>query len=856
LLQIDLLLDFIKLYKPSDEILCNINPNYFTKIMDLNIPLTKVKNLLDSLPFEHAIDVCHILLTILRNLEYLQFIADYLNTNVSDDMFLKNVQVSLKMLSVFTPVEQDQLFCLINEPLSILEVLLMNTKLDKLSTIIDSLNVKNTNDSEAVISVENVDELLRKYAEKSLDFRVVTHSSPHLVRTPESTKLLQSLDSLSLQSDRKQFVVPETVPTKEEWVPNDEVVECMCCHQVAFSMFNRRHHCRRCGRVVCYNCSSKRMLVPTYGDILLRVCSDCYSQTSEDGGSSDKSDLPSTRSLIQEYWLLNDDSEHNKIIREEFSYEHAPSTSLCFSILKYHSKSVEYPKFLLEQCEVMLKLLQPSQEPTQEIDYLLVIKMLKSLAIAAKISSNESMLSSAASKADRILSQAELLALLAERGCLSLLQTDSSQNLYVDATVLRRLRDKLLQREQWNLALEVSTKAGLDNTGVFTAWGKSCLKAGCLLLAREKFQRVLDKNSQYETSSISRSDLNRSLDSLSLPSRSRVSSRISIGSTCSESKPLKDPPLLHEIVQILESNTRIVHPKALKKAQSIQISGSLSSLNQMSHYSVQVDTALSIVSRVKNLQQIASGNYSLSRDNETKSCASRPTIDPIFYDECVYYLSKYGTHLSLLEFFLRHGDVHEVLVYILENQLSSEIFIEIYTKCLKEGVVNVLQGEMSKIDSSLEIWKDHLRQICRHLEKHQLLNCLYQLQIYIGDYVRASMTCIRFYQDNVKSFTELANNVGYLHKGEQHLRQILEQEQWIEVRSVGDISNSSRDNFEERILSSSDLVMRIDTRDVNKHIRTVERQIEIVKFLSRCEAQGVNMRELLRNLVSSKGNRP
>jgi zinc finger FYVE domain-containing protein 26 len=138
--------------------------------------------------------------------------------------------------------------------------------------------------------------------------------------------------------------VPETVPTKEEWVPNDEVVECMCCHQVAFSMFNRRHHCRRCGRVVCYNCSSKRMLVPTYGDILLRVCSDCYSQTSEDGGSSDKSDLPSTRSLIQEYWLLNDDSEHNKIIREEFSYEHAPSTSLCFSILKYHSKSVEYPK--------------------------------------------------------------------------------------------------------------------------------------------------------------------------------------------------------------------------------------------------------------------------------------------------------------------------------------------------------------------------------------------------------------------------------------------------------------------------------------------------------------------------------
>ena len=77
--------------------------------------------------------------------------------------------------------------------------------------------------------------------------------------------------------------------------------------------------------------------------------------------------------------------------------------------------------------------------------------------------------------ADRILSQAELLALLAERGCLNLMPLVGGQNLYIDPTVLRRLRDKLLQREQWNLALEVSTKAGLDNSG------KLCL-SGCFKL--------------------------------------------------------------------------------------------------------------------------------------------------------------------------------------------------------------------------------------------------------------------------------------------------------------------------------------------------------------------------------------
>uniref|UniRef100_A0A6P7H394 Zinc finger FYVE domain-containing protein 26 homolog n=1 Tax=Diabrotica virgifera virgifera TaxID=50390 RepID=A0A6P7H394_DIAVI len=115
----------------------------------------------------------------------------------------------------------------------------------------------------------------------------------------------------------------------------------------------------------------------------------------------------------------------------------------------------------------MLKLLQPSQEPIQEIDYLLVIKMIKSLAMAAKMSSIECTLHYGTSLADRILSQADLLSLLAERGCLSLLPISNtySQGPYIDASILRRLIDRLLQREQWNLALEVSTKAGIDNTG-------------------------------------------------------------------------------------------------------------------------------------------------------------------------------------------------------------------------------------------------------------------------------------------------------------------------------------------------------------------------------------------------------
>lgn len=42
------------------------------------------------------------------------------------------------------------------------------------------------------------------------------------------------------------------------------------------SQFNRRHHCRRCGRLVCSSCSTKRMVVEACRENLARVCDQCY----------------------------------------------------------------------------------------------------------------------------------------------------------------------------------------------------------------------------------------------------------------------------------------------------------------------------------------------------------------------------------------------------------------------------------------------------------------------------------------------------------------------------------------------------------------------------------------------------
>lgn len=42
------------------------------------------------------------------------------------------------------------------------------------------------------------------------------------------------------------------------WQDDNDVAECFLCH-TTYSIFHRRHHCRKCGKVVCGDCSSQEM---------------------------------------------------------------------------------------------------------------------------------------------------------------------------------------------------------------------------------------------------------------------------------------------------------------------------------------------------------------------------------------------------------------------------------------------------------------------------------------------------------------------------------------------------------------------------------------------------------------------
>ncbi|XP_006008746.1 pleckstrin homology domain-containing family F member 1 [Latimeria chalumnae] len=68
-------------------------------------------------------------------------------------------------------------------------------------------------------------------------------------------------------------------PTTEHaavWVPDKATDICMRCTKSKFSALNRRHHCRKCGFVVCGACSRNRFVLPMISPNPLRVCGLCY----------------------------------------------------------------------------------------------------------------------------------------------------------------------------------------------------------------------------------------------------------------------------------------------------------------------------------------------------------------------------------------------------------------------------------------------------------------------------------------------------------------------------------------------------------------------------------------------------
>ncbi|KAF9583543.1 hypothetical protein BGW38_009217 [Lunasporangiospora selenospora] len=61
------------------------------------------------------------------------------------------------------------------------------------------------------------------------------------------------------------------------WIPDQNAARCMICSEDFSALFRRKHHCRLCGKVVCRNCSTRRVLIKAADtEKPGRACDDCY----------------------------------------------------------------------------------------------------------------------------------------------------------------------------------------------------------------------------------------------------------------------------------------------------------------------------------------------------------------------------------------------------------------------------------------------------------------------------------------------------------------------------------------------------------------------------------------------------
>ncbi|RMC00454.1 hypothetical protein DUI87_23064 [Hirundo rustica rustica] len=686
------------------------------------------------------------------NLAASHFLADYLTAHFYASLTaarrneIQALYIGSKVLLTLPELSRVNYFHLSSRPLLMLEQLLMNMKVDWAAVAVQTLHQLLAG-REIGFTVEDIDNLLSKYAEKALNFPFTLkekRSSDSLIRIQENLNQVLECEALSKSGsselspvsftgatisasprDRslqqnlfpQEFVPPEKPPPKQQWIPDDTETICMVCKTERFTMFNRRHHCRRCGRLVCSSCSTKKMEIEACRENLSRVCDQCYSYYNREnvpGLVQDTSTRKEDQDEVEETsdneystvvrvpkatdleWIFSLNEEENETVRSEFYYEQAPSSSLCIAILSLHSDSIVCGHQLIEHC---CKLSQGLTNP--EVDAGLLMDIMKQLLFSAKMMFVKAGRSQDLALCDSYISKVDVLNILVAA---AYRPVPSLDQILLPAAVTR-LRNQLLEAEYYQLAIEVSTKSGLDPGGAWHAWGMACLKAGNLTSAREKFNRCLKPPM----------DLNQ----------------LSHGSR-----------LVQDVIQYLESTVKPVL------------------ITDDDYFATLRELEATLRTRSLSLEMMCEGKIQHNS----------------YYQECLFYLHSYGTNLAIISFYMRHDCMREALLHLLHKESPSEVFIEgIFIPSYESGKLHMLENLLETIDPGLESWGVYLIAACKYLQRKNYYHILYELQQFMKDHVRAAMTCIRFFTHGAKSYTELGGKQAWLLKIKDHLKVYLQE---------------------------------------------------------------------------------
>uniref|UniRef100_A0A3Q3FY17 ZFYVE26-like TPR repeats domain-containing protein n=1 Tax=Labrus bergylta TaxID=56723 RepID=A0A3Q3FY17_9LABR len=170
-----------------------------------------------------------------------------------------------------------------------------------------------------------------------------------------------------------------------------------------------------------------------------------------------------------------------------------------------------------------------------------------------------------------------------------------------------------------------------------------------------------------------------------------------------------------------------------------------------------------------------------------------------------------------ISFYMRRDCMTEALTYLLNKDCPDEVFLEgVLQPSLQRGNLGMLQGILEKLDPGLETCSRYLIASCQFLQRRGYYNTLYQIQQFmmlVPPAGRAAGAFLLFY-----------NQTLFKNTAKEHLRTYLQEQQGRGAGRRRSLVNSFR-----KMMSSS---------DVSRHMNTIELQLEVTRFLHRCETAG------------------
>eukprot|EP01064_Diplonema_japonicum_P003465 TRINITY_DN1222_c0_g1_i3.p1 TRINITY_DN1222_c0_g1~~TRINITY_DN1222_c0_g1_i3.p1 ORF type:complete len:592 (+),score=90.42 TRINITY_DN1222_c0_g1_i3:55-1776(+) len=125
----------------------------------------------------------------------------------------------------------------------------------------------------------------RKLATSIFSQLHTSHSSQHLTIPEFITAILANPSMYLLLNNPQANPDPSPIWTPDQnpptWVSDESSENCFLC-QNAFKWYRRRHHCRCCGQLMCYECTKERRVIEEMGySTPVRVCIACSEQLVE-----------------------------------------------------------------------------------------------------------------------------------------------------------------------------------------------------------------------------------------------------------------------------------------------------------------------------------------------------------------------------------------------------------------------------------------------------------------------------------------------------------------------------------------------------------------------------------------------